>query len=72
LLPDTDLDAALLTAERIRRGITRSSRQQERQPLTISLGVAAMTADEALESLLDRADAALYRAKLAGRDCVAQ
>jgi diguanylate cyclase (GGDEF)-like protein len=72
LLPDTDLDAALLTAERVRRGITRTSRQQERHPMTISLGVAAMTPEDALESLLDRADAALYRAKLAGRDCVAQ
>jgi diguanylate cyclase (GGDEF)-like protein len=72
LLPDTDIDAALLTAERIRRGITRTSRQLERHPLTISLGVAAMTRDDALEALIDRADAALYRAKLAGRDCVAQ
>jgi diguanylate cyclase (GGDEF)-like protein len=72
LLPDTDLDAALLTAERVRRGITRASRQHERHAMTISLGVAAMTAEDALEGLLDRADAALYRAKLAGRDCVAQ
>ena len=72
LLPDTDLDAALLTAERVRRGITRASRQRERHAMTISLGVAAMTAEDALEGLLDRADAALYRAKLAGRDCVAQ
>ena len=40
--------------------------------MTISLGVAAMTSEDALEGLLDRADAALYRAKLAGRDCVAQ
>jgi diguanylate cyclase (GGDEF)-like protein len=72
LLPDTDLDAALLTAERVRRGITRTSRQHERHAMTISLGVAAMAADDALESLIDRADAALYRAKLAGRDCVAQ
>ena len=72
LLPDTDLDAALLTAERVRRGITRTSRQHERHAMTISLGVAAMVADDALESLIDRADAALYRAKLAGRDCVAQ
>jgi diguanylate cyclase (GGDEF)-like protein len=72
LLPDTDLDAALLTAERVRRGVTRTSRQQEKHPMTISLGVAAMTGEDALEGLLDRADAALYRAKLAGRDCVAQ
>ena len=72
LLPDTDLDAALLTAERVRRGITRTSRQLERHPLTISLGVAAMTREDSLEALIDRADAALYRAKLAGRDCVAQ
>jgi diguanylate cyclase (GGDEF)-like protein len=72
LLPDTDLDAALLTAERIRRAISRTARQTDGQPLTVSLGVAAMNPTDALESLLDRADAALYRAKLAGRDCVAQ
>jgi diguanylate cyclase (GGDEF)-like protein len=72
LLPDTDLEAALLTAERIRRGITREARQRKGHPMTISLGVAAMLPDDSLEALLDRADAALYRAKLAGRDCVAQ
>ena len=40
--------------------------------LTISLGVARLeTDDSALDELLQRADAALYRAKHEGRDRVA-
>lgn len=38
--------------------------------VTISIGVAQLLPNETLESLLGRADAALYRAKTAGRDCV--
>lgn len=37
---------------------------------TASFGVAQMAPEESLSSLLERADAALYRAKSGGRDCV--
>jgi PleD family two-component response regulator len=39
-------------------------------PTTISVGVAARRANEGLPDLLKRADAALYRAKEDGRNCV--
>ncbi len=40
------------------------------QPLTISGGVATVRAGDSVESLLARADEALYQAKSSGRDCV--
>ncbi len=39
-------------------------------PVTVSLGVAVLRPGETPESLVARADAALYEAKRAGRDCV--
>jgi PleD family two-component response regulator len=39
-------------------------------PVTISLGVAEAWDDDDAESLVARADRALYKAKAAGRDCV--
>jgi diguanylate cyclase (GGDEF)-like protein len=38
--------------------------------VTCSLGVAAWQADDTIDSLLRRADVAMYEAKSAGRDCV--
>jgi diguanylate cyclase (GGDEF)-like protein len=73
LLPDTTLEAAITTAERIRQGVAVAARRYpDRVQISASLGVAEMAAGETLESLINRADCALYRAKLAGRDCVAQ
>ena len=41
------------------------------QPVTFSAGIAAHRGSESMEALLSRADAALYAAKHAGRDCIA-
>jgi PleD family two-component response regulator len=41
-------------------------------PLTVSVGIASLGASDDAESLLGRADEALYAAKLAGRNCVAE
>lgn len=67
LLPGISQEAALLRAEAIRAAI------QERVPaITISVGVAGYVpcADVEAIDLLRRADAALYRAKAAGRNRV--
>jgi len=67
LLPDTDLDGALLVAEQLRLGIERLPIQ-----VTASVGVASMVpaAGQRLDDLLEAADRALYRAKTDGRNRV--
>ncbi|MYD95874.1 MAG: glycerol kinase GlpK [Gammaproteobacteria bacterium] len=72
LLVDTTLDGARLVAERIRtrtRGIAVDGLPANHQ-VTVSAGVAASSTDENLDAFMARADAALYEAKAAGRDCI--
>jgi diguanylate cyclase (GGDEF)-like protein len=74
LLPGTGQHDAMLTAERLREKVqSLPPRWQERAvPLTVSIGVSEWRGDEDdVASLLGRADAALYQAKEAGRNCVA-
>lgn len=73
LLPGTPLDEALTIAERIRRAVPRAEMTHpDGRRITVSLGVAQRGAEDTLKSLMNKADFALYRAKVAGRDCVAQ
>ncbi len=67
-----DESAAHLAAERIRDGVARHAWHRLAPDLrvTVSLGVAVCQAEETIEDLLRRADAALYRAKRDGRNCV--
>ncbi len=74
LLPESGLEAGLLAAERLQQCIAGAPMQTTAGPLavTISLGVAPDSPNlPDLEALLDRADAALYAAKRAGRNRVA-
>ncbi len=73
LVPSTGVDGALQVAERLRRAVGEMSVATPRGvvTLTVSIGVAvADHGDEPPESLMQRLDAALYRAKQAGRDRV--
>ncbi len=72
LLPQTDLEAARLTAERIRKAIEDLSAPGGVRA-TASLGVATYPTDfdGSVEELVKRADQALYRAKGEGKDRVA-
>jgi diguanylate cyclase (GGDEF)-like protein/PAS domain S-box-containing protein len=72
LFPETDLEAAATVVERLRAAV-------EALPIatdagivrcTVSAGVATRRPDETLESMLNRADSALYAAKEAGRNRV--
>lgn len=76
LLPGTDIDTAMRIAERVRRAVGGDTEpcppEECDSPITVSLGIAEMGASDTLETLLNNADAALYRAKLAGRNCVSQ
>jgi diguanylate cyclase len=75
ILPNVAVDDALALAERTRtalaarRFIMRGSGETLSQ-ITISIGVAELRSREPSENLVRRADAALYRAKRAGRNCV--
>lgn len=69
LLPETSLAEARVVAERIRA--TMESVVTTLPACTVSIGVAASQADDAgLDAIIARADAAMYRAKAAGRNRV--
>jgi len=72
-LPETDLDAACIVAERIRLAVQSFSLEtdQGRVAFTISAGLAKLTnAKETNEQLIKQADELLYRAKQNGRNRV--
>jgi PAS domain S-box/diguanylate cyclase (GGDEF) domain len=74
LLPETDMEGALLVAERIRASIEAESvllEQGDRVRFTVSLGVAGNSPGGLpLDNLLQAADKALYKAKENGRNRV--
>jgi two-component system cell cycle response regulator len=75
VMPDTDQDSALAVAERLRRTIAEEpfevSDPVGRVTVTISIGVAvAQWPGDTSESLVKRADDALYQAKRTGRNRV--
>ena len=67
LLPQTDGPGAVLVAEGLRRQVL-AAVTGELGPVSASFGVAQWDGRECPQALLARADAALYRAKRAGRD----
>ncbi len=67
LLPDTDADAAMAVAERMREEVAHAAMPV---PVTVSIGIATWEDAETPEAFLARADEALYAAKDAGRDRV--
>jgi two-component system cell cycle response regulator len=69
----TDLDGARIAAERLReviQGVSVADDSGERIPVTASIGVALWTPGEQLESLVSRADHAMYTSKASGRNKV--
>lgn len=72
-LPETDLDAAVKTSERIRKTFEKLviSAQGQQISITLSIGVATQKlGDETANVIIQRADKALYRAKKLGRNRV--
>ncbi|ODU41829.1 GGDEF domain-containing protein [uncultured Aquimonas sp.] len=67
LLPATPPAALPIVLERLQDSL-RSHLRSPGGPVTVSIGAAALHADEVWNEWLARADAALYRAKHAGRD----
>jgi diguanylate cyclase (GGDEF)-like protein len=64
LMPETDLIGAGILAQRVRILI------EDQLPVTVSAGLAHIGKKDNPRSLFSRADAALYGAKSAGRNCV--
>ncbi len=73
VMPDTNLEVARKVAERLRESIAEHPLwvDQQRIPITVSLGVAAARGDVQLEQLLQESDRAMYLAKRNGRNRVA-
>jgi diguanylate cyclase (GGDEF)-like protein len=71
LLPHTSLEQAVHVAQNVHDAVGRISLDHNGQQLTItaSAGFATIQPDEHAELLIHRADAALYAAKGAGRNC---
>lgn len=69
LLSDVDEAAALDVAERLRRMVSESAAEGA-PSCTLSVGVALVRPNDTFDSAVMRADAALFRAKLAGRNRV--
>jgi two-component system cell cycle response regulator len=75
IMPDTDLAFAYMVAERLRQEVAQVPFQIEKAPgkleITISIGVTTSEGKiDTAESLLRRADQALYKAKRDGRNRV--
>jgi diguanylate cyclase (GGDEF)-like protein len=71
LAPDADQAKAAALAEQARQRLAGANLQWQQQPvpLTLSIGHVCVLPGLEVEALLQRADAALYQAKAAGRNC---
>lgn len=72
MLIHTDREGATQYAERVRRELEAETFPEIKQRVTASFGVSQLTAGEDAESVIKRADSALYRAKADGRNQVAK
>jgi diguanylate cyclase len=71
LLPNTSLEQATLVGRKVREAASQIILNHNDQPIaiTVSGGLATIQPNEQVESLIQRADAALYAAKSDGRNC---
>lgn len=70
LLTETDVITAMDVVNKLREKVEGSGFhfKEERVPVTVSCGVAEFRREDTPEQVFNRADAALYRAKEAGRN----
>jgi diguanylate cyclase len=75
ILPRTNLKQAAIVADQIRTAVMKrrfvgKDSRENYGGITLSFGAAQYRANEVVDDLVGRADAALYHAKHAGRNCV--
>ena len=72
LLPMTELASAQLLVERLRSIIEKQTHilDGNRVTVTASFGITQFYSQDTADKMIDRADKALYQAKMAGRNCV--
>lgn len=74
LLPGVNREQAVIIADRVRQSVSGSTSDGSDSliqiPVRISMGIAELESRSTLDTLIRAADAALYRAKRAGRDAV--
>lgn len=74
IFPETDMQGAKIAAERLREQISKMNivgwENKQLPRITVSIGLAEMTMDDTPQTLVQRADSALYAAKENGRNCV--
>lgn len=70
ILPFCDLASARRVADKLRLAVCDSNISTKRK-VTVSVGVAGFDGSENLDTLIARADSAMYKAKDQGRNCVA-
>jgi diguanylate cyclase (GGDEF)-like protein len=70
LLKDTDGETGQMIAEKIRQHVARQpyAYNGKELHLTVSIGLTTLQKDDSLQTLLSRADQAMYRAKQTGRN----
>jgi len=69
ITPETDFSRAVALAERIRKVIESFSFKNAKS-ITVSFGVTQFKKDDTVDSLIKRADSALYKAKMNGKNRV--
>ncbi len=71
LLPETEIEPALMVANKLREAVAKTEFHfsDKSVPLTISCGLAQFREGDTPDTVFQRADAALYQAKEAGRNC---
>lgn len=74
LLPETEGEAALEIAERVRMAVSANPLERDGEQITVTVSIGVATAGESAltwEAVFQKVDRALYRAKQDGRDRVA-
>ncbi len=70
ILPETAIEGATTTAEKIRQDVEGHDFSHEKS-ITVSIGITCFMESDSAESMMNRVDEALYHAKKSGRNQVA-